>query len=761
MRHTLLLLAGIIAANCLCSAETRKLWTSSKIKGSPEPPPEYIVEPVWPELDLERKLEIAHLPSAGRIFLVGQKGKILGLNDDPSGKPDPYDFADLATSIPNLQSVYGLTFLQHPGKLLDAYVFYTAHIPEKKENASIVARFKAKGTPPVLDPSTREDLISFGAGGHNGGHLQFGPDGMLYISVGDLDVPSPPDHKRTGQNLSDLHANILRIDVQNPPPGKPYGIPNDNPFQDIKGACPEIWAFGLRNPWKISFHPVTGDLWCGDVGWESWEMLHKIERGGNYGWSLIEGPKAINVDHNPGPGSIRQPVIAYSHYEGASITGGYVYQSGRLPGLKGAYLYGDYATGRIWAMRHDGKALQDNRKIADTRQSIVTFGQAADGEILFINWPKNQTVFRLVPNPEAGSSSDFPKLLSQTGIFENTPKEDVSPGVYEFFPKAKMWQDGARSRHYIAIPGCGAVTTRVANTFGTKLPVHEKPKDTVMAKTLYHGTRKVETQVLHFDTYWRGYTYKWNDAQTDAALVPANGEDGSVGGQPWRFHSREECMRCHGGNFSKMLAFAPGQLDHDGQLGKFVSLGIVDVKFGTAAKDFPMADPYNKEGNLETRARSWLHANCAHCHKPTGGSGVNLQLDIGTLPEKMNALGTAPTKGHFSLDNPALVQPGSPYSSALYFRAASSGIGHMPMIGCKTLDKQGLEVVHDWILSLVKEKTRAAPKLPDTPSNALHLANLLDAGKIPPAQRKKVIESAKASQSVEVQGIFQRFLDDN
>jgi len=751
---------ALLSAFALTSvtAETRQPWTTSNIIGSPEPPPPYVAEPVWPELKIDNFLDIAHLKEKNRIILVGRHGTLLSLPDDPMAKLDTKVFAELGKSIPNLKDVYGLTFQSRPGQTPLAYVFYIRSIPKEKINRSFIARFQTHQTPLVINPNTREDLISFGAGGHNGGHLQFGPDGMLYISIGDLEVPAPPDIHRTGQDISDLPSSILRIDVNKPSKDKPYSIPKDNPFIDHKGARPEVWAYGLRNPWKLCFHPQTGDLWTGDVGWETWEMLHKIVRGGNYGWSLVEGPKAINVDHDMGPTPILPPVIAYSHYEGASITGGYVYEDCRLPKLKGKYIYGDYVTGRIWAMDHNGNKLLSNEKIADTRERIVTFGQAANGEVLFLNWPKTQTLFRLIPNPNAGKTPDFPRKLSETGLFANTSKEKPSAGVYDYEPLATLWQDGATAKHYIAVPDSGSLTTEFHNRRGSTLLRHGKPNNTVFAKTIRLKNRKVETQVLHFDGFWKGYTYRWNEAQTDADLVPAKGQDAIIEGQPWRFHSREECMRCHGGNFNHVYGFAPGQLNHKGQIQRLQKLKIVDSAFEKAAKEQPTANPYDKMAKLETRARSWLHINCAHCHRISGGSGVNFYLNIETPTDQMALSGMAPTKGHFNLVNPALIQPGAPYSSALYFRTASTGIGHMPMLGNKTIDKEGLQVVHDWILSLKKSPKPTSPELPDTPSNALRLAHLLDTNQLSEEKRKKILKAAKASQSVEVQGIFQRFL---
>ena len=155
-------------------------------------------------------------------------------------------------------------------------------------------------------------------------------------------VPSPPDVMMTGQDCSDLLSSVLRIDVDHAEPGKPYRIPPDNPFVNMPGVRPEIWAFGFRNPWKMSFDRATGDLWVGDVGWELWELIFKVKRGGNYGWSVMEGPQPVNVEGRRGPTPILPPIKAHPHSEAASITGGYVYHGTRLPELAGAYIYGDY-----------------------------------------------------------------------------------------------------------------------------------------------------------------------------------------------------------------------------------------------------------------------------------------------------------------------------------------------------------------------------------------------------------------------------------
>ena len=197
-----------------------------------------------------------------------------------------------------------------------------------------MSRFTVTKTdPPRIDPASEEIVITFLGGGHNGGDLHFGPDGMLYISTGDAASPNPPDPLNTGQDSSDLLSSILRIDVDRKDAGKNYAVPKDNPFVGMKDVRPEIWAYGFRNPWRMSFDRQTGDLWVGDVGWELWEMVHRVEKGGNYGWSIMEGPQPIKPTQKIGPTPIRPPMIELPHTIAASVTGGYVYRGKKFPEL--------------------------------------------------------------------------------------------------------------------------------------------------------------------------------------------------------------------------------------------------------------------------------------------------------------------------------------------------------------------------------------------------------------------------------------------
>ena len=375
---------------------------------------------------------------------------------------------DLAKVHPDLTALYGLTF--HPDFDKNRFVYVCYVRKNDVPDGSVVSRFTVSRTdPPVIDPESEQVILKFWSGGHNGGCLDFGNDGYLYISTGDAAVPSPPDAMMTGQDCSDLLSSVLRIDVDHPEPGKAYRIPPDNPFVNMPGVRPEIWAFGFRNPWKMSFDRATGDLWVGDVGWELWELVYKVKRGGNYGWSVMEGPQPVNVEARRGPTPILPPIKAHPHSEAASITGGYVYHGTRLPELAGAYIYGDYQSGIIWGLRSQGETVTWQRELARTPLHLVAFGETHDGELYLLDHDRTHQIYRLVPNPAAKVAHDFPRRLSQTGLFASTRDHQPAPGVVPYSVNAPLWSDGATAERFLAVPGDGRIgsITRASGAFPT------------------------------------------------------------------------------------------------------------------------------------------------------------------------------------------------------------------------------------------------------------------------------------------------------
>ncbi|MDE0768024.1 MAG: PQQ-dependent sugar dehydrogenase [Opitutaceae bacterium] len=737
--------------------EDREGWTDSRIQGSPEVPSPYVAESVWPHITFNQPLDITLLESEGALFVTERFGKIWQLPGDMDDRPEAARLiVDMQSHISNLNRLLGLAFHPEFERNRKFYLYYALNTRSPGFGLAL-SEFEMDSSWTVL-PGSGRTLLDFPAAGHSGGDVQFGPDGMLYVPIGDLTPPSPPDPNLSGQDLSQIASKILRIDVDGRDPELPYRIPKDNPFLGVEGARPEIWAYGFRNPWKISFHPRTGDLWVGDVGWELWEMVYRVEKGGNYGWSVMEGPMPTNAYQKIGPNPIVPPTTAYDHSQGASITGGYFVTSDRLPGLQDSYVYGDYVTGKVWSLNWDGETVTSNREIADTRQAIVTFGQDAAGDILFLELAPNVSLQRFVANSDRGRSDSFPKRLSETGIFSDVSNQSPSRGVYGFEINTPMWQDGNESDYWVAMPGKSGLSTNVEDRRGSPHMNYVKPKDMVLAKTIQKDGYRIETQVLHFDGYWKGYSYQWDENQIDARLVGKEGLDTEVLGEPYRFSSRDECIRCHGSNFNRPLAFFPGQMNREGQLQRFKNLGIVDEVFVEMAKAQPLVDPSNASESIELRARSWLHSNCAHCHKVSGGSGLTAQMNAAVPTDKLELVGFPPNRGYFGLEGASQIDPGNPYRSILYYRVATKGAGHMPMIGAKTLDQEGVQLVHDWIRSLNPESQIPESTLaPQSVEEALALYHEIQSGALSPEDQKRAIAACLSHSDPFVVNLFSAF----
>jgi glucose/arabinose dehydrogenase len=290
--------------------DSRAPWTSNHVTGTPEPPPPFEIQRVYPKLTFKTPLEIAFEPGGNRVFIAEQNGKIFSFPNvaDPPKADEAINLRDIVKDWKNLpscqgfDSIYGMAF--HPNFAQNHYIFvcYALSFRERPTEpiGTRVVRFTVTGDPPKLDPASAKQIIEWQAGGHNGGCLRFGKEGDLYISAGDQADPNPPDSYNTGQDISDLRASIMRIDIDHADGDKPYSIPADNPFIKTPGARPEVWCYGLRNPWRFSVDRQTGNIWVGDVGWELYESVYCAKSGGNYGWSIMEGPNPVHPEGKSG-----------------------------------------------------------------------------------------------------------------------------------------------------------------------------------------------------------------------------------------------------------------------------------------------------------------------------------------------------------------------------------------------------------------------------------------------------------------------------
>ena len=335
--------------------EPRKAWTTSNLSGRPTPPTPYRIELAFPHLRFSNPTCVLEIPGVNRLLVTHDGGKIVSFPKDKNST-DPLLVGDLGELAGGRVSITSAAF--HPDFLNNRFL-YVCHERDEGRNATVVAgsrhsrvsRYTLTDTPvSTVVPGTEQVIIRWPSGGHGGGCLQFGPDGYLYISTGDGSGPSPPDHLTTGQDISDLLGAVLRIDVNQQERDANYKVPDDNPFVDLEYARPEIWSYGLRNPWKFGIDQETGQIFVADNGWETWEMIHKLHRGSNCGWPIMEGRARLRTEVKLGPTPITPPVKDHPHTEANSVIGGPVYRGKRFPDLQGTFVYGDYITGTIWGL---------------------------------------------------------------------------------------------------------------------------------------------------------------------------------------------------------------------------------------------------------------------------------------------------------------------------------------------------------------------------------------------------------------------------
>ncbi len=678
------------------------------LMGTPDAKSTLGIERAFPQLQFKRPVELTHAgDGSNRLFVVEQDGLIRVFSNQADVRETKI-FLDLRGVVRrehNEEGLLGLAF--HPNYRTNGefFVFYSV-----TPRGSVLSRFRASPSDPDrADRSSEEKLIQFTKpyGNHNGGCVRFGPDGDLYFSVGDGGLREDPH--ANAQNLSAMLGKIHRIDVDHKDPGKNYAVPRDNPFADRGGNVRgEIWAYGLRNVWRFSFDRPTGRLWAADVGQDRHEELDLIVRGGNYGWNFREGKHALDPNaERSAIGEFIDPILDYPRVEGKSVTGGLVYRGTRLPELAEAYLYADFISGNVWALRWDGQKVTENRKIARTSLLISSFGEDEAGEAYFTAFDGSIYRFR-APAESGGGNPAFPRTLTETGLFSSVKDHTPAAGLIPYTVNVPLWSDGAAKDRFIVLPAKGQVVFKEQDQWAF-------PVGTVFVKTFLLNTdqekpdemRRLETRLLiHNARGWEGYTYLWDEEQTEGNLLDdwpftrdfeVKTTTGSVK-QRWYFPSRSDCQACHTQNAGFVMGLNTRQLNRvhdygkvrDNQIQVFERLGLFSEPLPKPAWDqesFP--DWQSKSAPAATLARAYIDSNCAMCHSPggrghAGGAGMDMRFHQ-TLAEAFSG-------------NVAWLMPGDPARSILLKRMTMRhDNAQMPPLATNRVDEEAVNVIRQWI----------------------------------------------------------------
>lgn len=726
----------------------------------PSNPPQtgYQTVPAFPGLIFLKPTGLVTPPGeTNRLFVLERRGVIAVITN--LAQPNRSVFMDLTprgvSASPDAEcGLLGLAF--HPGYATNGYfyVFYSLSNHTTPAGTGLhqrLARFQT--IPPganTADLITEMPLFSQydESPYHNAGDLHFGPDGYLYVGVGDEGTSA--DSLNNSQKIDkDLFSGILRIDVDRRPGNlEPnahpaladanrvaYKIPADNPFVgatnyygkkvDPTSVRTEFYAVGLRNPWRMSFDSVTGDLICGDVGEWVREEVDVIKKGGNYGWAYREGTiPGSRPDVEPPNATSLPPLYEYIHsyngftdIQGNSIIGGLVYHGNRLPELDGYYIFGDYSSGHIWAFQYDGVHTNGFRKLT-TEPNISSFGlDPRNGDILIADFG-DSFIARLeaIETPVGGP---LPPTLTETGAFQDLATLKPAAGIVPYTVANPFWSDGAEKHRWFCVPDTNSLFGFQTNLswLAPTGSVWIKHFDLV-TNEVSGAKRRVETRfVLKNGSGVYGITYRWRTAETEADLVSSGGQTesipiftakGTVRNQQWIYPSRSACLFCHTPATGGLLGFHSAQLNCDfsydsgirtNQLRALLDAGYLDQTTLPPKDRLPeLVTPTNRLASLEFRVRSYLEANCSACHRPGGTAPTSWDARFETATRDAGILNAVLRDPRNDPLNRVIV-PGDTNHSMILKRIGVRGTSQMPPLASTELDKNAIALLTEWVQS--------------------------------------------------------------
>ncbi len=627
--------------------------------------------------------------------------RILALDPDGTPRSTVVDLADRAARLVSLALADDHAQTGH------LYVRYEASTGAPR---AVIARW-------TLDPSTTSAVagseivvmeIEDAVGERSGGALAFGPDGLLYLGVGALASEAT---QGLAQEPTSRLGKLLRVDVSTLDVSGTYAIPADNPFMGLGGASDEVWARGLRDPWRCSFAADDPQPWCVDGGENQQEIDHVAARM-NLGWPDVDGTACLLVGGDCSDLQVDAPLAAYRSVDGdCGISGVVLGSSSGAPELEGALIYPDRCSGRLRGLdtQSEEVLIQDEvMGVAEVAPSAIA--QDAQGRIFVLSAVGVGEV--LVPPAVA----EFPTALSASGCFDDLTTLTPAPGLVPYGVNAALWSDGSVKDRFLVIPPGRTITVNSDGTF-------EFPIGSVIIKLFAFdfvagdpsSRRAVEARVMVRREFgWQFHSYRFDDAASDATLLSTSHRQQLLiddGGEQLAFEyswpSRASCKVCHGLGASNALGPRQDQLDGDfdygttvaNQLDALAGIGLFSGPLPVGTPPIPAFD--DPAVPVEQRARAYLHANCGHCHRPGGWTPAGLTLDLRYSTPLLEAqVCNVPTQ-YFNpwVTSEVRIAPGDPEGSVIWQRLNLRGLGQMPPLATARIDP-GAEVVAEWIASL-------------------------------------------------------------
>lgn len=751
----------VLLGLCLLLCAVCEVWAGGLVRKSPvqltlpvlPQLSEWTVEPAFPGLDPVYATAVASPPgSTNSLVCVSKYGRVYAITN--LAAPTLTVALDLSAKVHTIaeSGILGIAF--HPGFQTNHQVYITYELQVIDQGVTNLynrlSRFRSiPGEPLLFDPASEQPLLTqFDQDPtHNGGDLEFGPDGYLYVSLGD---------EGGANNLfgnawyldKDFFSAILRLDVDrnpdnldpNPHPSVhtgTYKVPRDNPFVglsryqvgdmlvwpelDPARVRTEFFAVGFRNPWRLSFDTVRGELYANDVGQSRREEINRVERGGNHGWMVREGTLdwPFAVPH----GGLVDPVFEYEHDAGrVAITGSLYYHGTVYPGLEDSYLFSDY-NGDIGVLRRDDDGW-NARWFAHADSSADLGVHPGTGEILITD-VFDGILRKLVWRSNPGVP--LPARLSDTGAFSSLETLTPSEGIVPYALNVPFWSDGAEKRRWFGLRDASSTLAfRTQDALGTPVGgVWIKHFDILQKEGDPQSRRRLETRfIVRNEAGIYGMTYRWNAAGTDATLVPPEGADEilsitnstGVRSQRWRYPSTTECRICHTAGAGWVLGFSAAQLNREvvydattgseSQLAAMAAAGYLDTPVLPEPHRIPrFAAASETAWSAEHRVRSYLAANCAQCHHPGAPNAAKWDARFESPLEFAGLLDAIPINRLESADT-RIVAPGSLELSVLYRRVNELVGYHMPPLATFVRDTSAVALLEEWILKELPARRR-------------------------------------------------------